>query len=186
MKKILIAITAVLVMSGCDSATKKSLTCTSKNAATNGLTTMTTYDIEYNNDEIKYITITYDYNQDNNVDGVNSDTDGLTDTPNNNNVDGDDVIDGVVGDAIDETVEGVRETILDIAGIRNRFENQLSTYDNIEGFTYDVDADNNNQYKIIYKIDMNKISDNDLRNFNVSRNLDDLRTNYESLGYTCK
>ena len=59
-------------------------------------------------------------------------------------------------------------------------------YDDIEGFSYDVDVDNANQYKIIYKIDMNKISDDNLSRFDVTRNFSDIRTNYEDLGYTCK
>ena len=189
MKKLLIALSLVCIMTGCDGDTKN-LTCTQTTDA-NGLTTKTSYDVEYAGDDVKMITITYDYSQNNNddkMDGVNADTDGIseTDNNNNNNLDGDDIVDGIVGDAIDETVEGVTETILDIAGIRNRYENQLTTYDNIEGFSYDVDVDSDNNYRIIYKIDMTKINDNDLATFNVTRNLDDLRTTYEGLGYTCK
>ena len=189
MKKILIALSALFIISGCDGNTKN-LSCRNTTTA-NGITTKTSYDIEYMNEDVKYVTITYDYSQDgtntNDVDGVNSDTDGLEEDDNNNNrLDSDEVIDGVVGDVIDETVEGVTETILDIAGIRNRYENQLGMYDNIEGFTYDVDVDNNNAYKIIYKIDMSKISDDNLDTFNVTRDFEDLRTNYEDLGYTCK
>lgn len=171
-------------MSGCDTNTK-SLTCTSTNTA-NGITTKTTYDIDYDENDVKYITITYNYNQDDDVDGVNADTDGLDEEKNDNNLDSDDVIDGVVGDAIDETVEGVTETILDMAGIKNNVQNQLSIYDGIEGFSYDVDIDTNNQYQIVYKIDMDKISDADLTNFNITRNFSDMRTNYETLGYTCE
>lgn len=188
MKKLLIALSVLFIMSGCDENTD-SLSCSSTTTA-NGVTTRTTYNIDYNNDDVKYVTITYDYSQANNnndnIDGLNADTDGLDETDNNNNIDSDDVIDGVVGDVIDETLEGVRETILDIAGIRNRYENQLTMYDNIEGFSYEVDVDSDTEYKIIYKIDMNKISDDNLANFNVTRDFSDIRTNYEDLGYTCQ
>jgi len=190
MKKVIMALSALFIMSGCDTNTE-SLSCSSTTTATNGLTSKTTYDIDYTDDDVKYITITYDYSQTNkkdDVDGVNADTDGLSETDNNtnNNLDSDDVIDGVVGDTIDETVKGVRETILDIAGIRNRYENQLTTYDNIEGFSYEVDVDSDTEYKIIYKIDMNKINDSDLTTFNVTRDFSDIRTTYENSGYTCR
>lgn len=193
MKKLLIAFSLLLIMTGCDEKTEN-LSCKSTTTA-NGMTTNTTYDIEYANDDVKYVTITYDYSQGtrtrtNDMDGVNADTDGISErnntNENNNRVDSDEVVDGIVGDVIDETVEGVTETILDIAGIKNRYENQLTMYDDIEGFSYDVDIDNANQYKIIYKIDMNKISDDDLSRFDVTRNFSDIRTNYEDLGYTCK
>lgn len=192
MKKILIALSVLFIMSGCDEKTD-TLSCTQKTTA-NGMTTNTTYDVEYVDDNVKYVTITYDYSQDgkkDDMDGVNADTDGLSETDNNNNnnnnnLDSDDVVDGVVGDVIDETVEGVTETILDIAGIKNRYENQLTNLNNIEGFSYEVDMDNNTEYKIIYKIDMDKISDTDLANFNAVRSLSEIRTNYEGLGYTCK
>ena len=190
MKKLLIACSLLLIMTGCDEKTEN-LSCKSTTTA-NGMTTNTTYDIEYANDDVKYVTITYDYNQSgrartNDMDGVNSDTDGLSEDNNNDNrLDSNEVVDGIVGDVIDETVEGVTETILDIAGIKNRYENQLTMYDDIEGFTYDVDMDTTNQYKIIYKIDIDKISDDDLSKFDVTRNFSDIRTNYEDLGYTCK
>ena len=193
MKKTLIAFSMLLIMTGCDEKTEK-LSCKSTTTA-NGMTTNTTYDIEYVSDDVKYVTITYDYNQDTqsrtkDMDGVNADTDGISErnnnNDNNNRLDSDEVVDGIVGDVIDETVEGVTETILDIAGIKNRYENQLTMYDDIEGFSYDVDMDTTNQYKIIYKIDMDKISDDDLSRFDVTRNFSDIRTNYEDLGYTCK
>ena len=139
------------------------------------------------NDEIKHVTITYDYKQEEDVDGVNSDTDGLDeDNDNDGNVDSDEVVDGVVGDAVDETIGTITDTILDIAGIRNRFENQMDTYDDIEGFTYEVDTDNDSEYRVIYKIDMDKISDDDLSRFNLDRNFNNITDNYEDLGYTCQ
>lgn len=189
MKKILLALSLIFIMTGCGEKTE-SLTCTSTTTA-NGVVTKTSYDVDYIDDDVKYVTITYDYSQNgsnkNDTDGVNSDTDGLEEDNNNNNkVDSDEVVDGIVGDVIDETVEGVRETILDIAGIRNNYENQLSMYDGIEGFSYKVDVDSDNAYRIIYKIDMEKISDDDLARFNARRDLSDIRENYENTGYTCK
>ena len=189
MKKTIIALSVLFMVAGCDSTTE-SLSCKSSRT-TNGIISETTYKIDYDDNDVKYITITYDHNRYNNTpdnkDGVNADTDGLSEENNNNNtINSDDVIDGVVGDAIDETIKGVTETILDIAGIKNNLQNQLSVYDNIEGFSYDVDTDTNNQYKITYKIDMNKINDQDLSAFNVTRNLSDMRKNIEALGYSCK
>ena len=196
MKKILIALSVLFVMSGCGENTDN-LSCTSS-TTNNGITTRTTYDVDYLGDDVKHVTITYDYSQDNNqngtnnaddIDGVNADTDGIdqNDTNNNNaDLESDDVVDGLVGDAIDETIDGVTDTILDIAGIRNRYENQLATYDNIEGFSYEVDVDSDNEYKVIYEIDMDKISDADVATFNIGRNFSDVKTNYENNGYTCQ
>lgn len=197
MKKILIVLSVLFLMSGCNNATD-TLSCSSTTTA-NGVTTKTTYDIDYKDDDVKYVKITYDYSQDattNNteddndtMDGVDADTDGIDNDNTNDNdasVKSDDVVDGVVGDAIDGTVDGVKETILDLAGIKNRYENQLSAYDNIEGFSYKVDIDSNTEYKIIYEIDMDKISDTDLTRFDVTRDFSDIKANYEGLGYTCK
>lgn len=245
MKKIFAILLVLFLASGCDGDTEM-LSCSSTTTQ-NGIITTTSYDVEYNEDEVKHITITYDYSttaDEDDVDGVRSDTDGLTEDNNsngmdnngnnarnnngnnndatnndvNNNTDNDsvntnntannggnnntnnnngttnnnqrtrteDIVDGVVGDAIDSTVDGVRETILDIAGIRNNYENQLSTYDGIEGFSYKVDVDSNTEYKIIYDIDMDKISDADLAQFNVVRDFSGMKDNYEDLGYTCR
>lgn len=210
MKKILIALSIVLMISGCDMGNNDTLTCTSTSTA-NGITTNTKYEIKYKDDDVKFVTITYDYTSDNSAsnnnttrdnndttnndnnnttDGVNADTDGTTEDKdtarNNGNLDSDEVIDGAVGDTIDGVVDGVTDTILDLAGVRNTFENQMSSYDNIEGFSYDVDVDNNNEYKVVYKIDFDKISDSDLTRFNVDRDFSTIRSNYEDLGYTCK
>ena len=197
-------------MSGCAENTEK-LSCDSTTTS-NGVTTMTRYDIDYQKDDVKKVTITYDYTQDttgntttndgnttndtNNTatqsrekqDGVNSDSDGLTEeNDSDKNLKSDDVVDGVVGDAIDGTVDGVTNTILDLAGIRTTLENQMSTYNNIKGFSYKVDKNIDNEYKVIYSIDMDKISDNDLSRFNIpTRDFSDLKKNYQDLGYTCK
>lgn len=211
MKKLLIGLSVLFLMSGCDNGTD-TLTCTSRSTA-NGLVTDTKYEIDYKDDDVKYVTITYDYTQDtngngttadnagnnnttnnnatnNDTDGMNADTDGTTDdndTDNNNgNIDSDEVIDGAVGDAIDGVVDGVTDTILDLAGIKSTYENQMSSYDNIEGFSYDIDVDNDNEYKVVYKIDFDKISDSDLTRFNVDRDFSTIKANYEDLGYTCK
>ena len=272
MKKIIAIFLVLFLATGCDGDSEM-LSC-SNTTTQNGIITKTGYDVEYVDDEVKFVTITYDYSVADDVDGVNADTDGLSENKHNNNVrartnnndnnmdnnqnnsnsnntngdnntrnadgnntttgnnndntstygntDGngvtnnnntngnntttgnmngnnnngsinnhngtttDDIVDGVVGDALDTAVDSVRETILDIAGIRNNYENQLSTYDNIEGFSYDVDVNNDNEYRIIYKIDMTKISDTDLALFNVSRDFSGMESNYEDLGYTCR
>ncbi len=190
MKKILIAFSIVLLLSGCDMGTD-TLTCTSTSVS-NGLTTDTKYEIKYKKNDVKYVTITYDYNQDKESirDGIDASTDGTTPNDNTTLNDGmitsDSVVDGVVGDAIDTVVDGVKDTILDLAGIRNTYQNQFSSLNNIEGFSYDVDVDSDTEYKVVYKIDFDKISDSDLTRFNVDRNFDDIRTSYEDMGYTCK
>lgn len=190
MKKILICLGIMLLISGCGETTQ-SLQCNSATTAANGLTTDITYDIDYDddNDNVKYVTITYDYQQNqnstnDNLDGVGTGTDGTTEDDDVNENDG--VVDGVVGDAIDEGVEAVTDTILDIAGIKTNFENQLSIFDNIEGMTYTVDRDTDNEYTVVYKIDLEKISDADLARFNIDRNLTNTRTTYEGQGYTCR
>lgn len=204
MKKILIFLSILFLMSGCGDNNEK-LTCSSKSTA-NGMTTNTDYEIEYKDNEVKFVTITYDYIQDedtnnadntttdndtttdttDDTDGVNADSDGITAEENaNNESNSDDVVDGVVGDTIDGAIDGVTDTILDIAGIKDTYENQVNSYEGIEGFSYKIDTDNDNEYKIIYRIDFEKISDNDLARFNLDRDLDTTRTNYEDLGYTC-
>ena len=192
MKKAIVALSVLFLISGCGEDTKN-LTCTSKNT-TAYLNTTTTYDIDYANDKAKYVKITYDHKKNdtttgNDVDGVNADSDGITEnknTDNNKATTSDEVIDGAVGDAIDTTIDGVKDTILDIAGIKSNYESQLSAYDNIEGFSYSVDQDTNDEYKIVYKIDMDKISDDNLAKFNLDRDLNTIKTDYENKGYTCK
>ena len=193
MKKLLIVLSVLFLMSGCGNESK-TLSCTNTSEA-NGITTKTMYKIKYMDDEVKHVTITYDYNQTNNkneVDGTNADTDGLdknTDnntTTNDNNLQSDEVIDGVVGDAIDSTIKGITDTILDLSGIKSNYQNQMSTFDNMEGFSYKVDVDNDNEYKITYDIDMDKISDEDLNRFNIGRDYSDIKSNYTDLGYTCE
>ena len=190
MKKILIALSVLFIISGCNESAK-TLTCNSTSTS-NGVTTNTDYEIKYKDDKVSFVKITYDYTQDEttkkeDTDGVNADTDGLdNEKDSSGNTDADDVVDGVVGDTIDGIVDAVTDTILDLSGIRETYKNQMSAYDNIEGFKYTIDTDNNNEYKVIYEIDMEKISDSDLTRFNLDRKLETLRNNQENLGYTCK
>ena len=209
MKKILVSLFILFLMSGCGN--NETLKCTA-NGNANSVSNDSEAKIEYQDNDVKYVTITYDYNQDENsvtgnatitttdqngnttetnttTDGMNADSDGITndgDATNDGNTSGDEVIDGAVGNTIDTIIGGVTDTILDIAGIKSTYESQLSNFDNIEGFSYKVDVDEDNEYKVIYKIDMDKISDNDLARFNLDRNLNTLRSNYEGLGYTCE
>lgn len=198
MKKIsmFLGITSMaLLLSGC--GTNDMLTCTNETTA-NGMVTKTTYDIEYKDNDVKYLKITHHYTRDNSVDGVGTGTDGsavdndtndnagTVDTNDDGNLDGNDIVDGVVGDAIDTTIDTVTSTILDIAGIRDTYNNQINSYNNINGFTSKVEVDNDDEYKVVYEIDYDKISDTDLATFNASRDLDSLRNTYESQGLTCK
>lgn len=185
MKKLFICGLLLAVLSGCDENMKE-MTCSSSTNA-NGVITKTSYDIKYDGDEVKKVIITYDYtdNQTNDVDGTQADTSGLT---RNNNDDGvvtsDDIVDGAVGDAIDTGVNTVKDTILGLSGLKQSMD--LTMYDNIDGLTYKVDVDNDREYKVIYEVDMDKIGDNDLSLFNISRDFSDIKDNYESYGYTCE
>jgi len=187
MKKILICLGITLLISGCGETTD-SLQCNSRTTA-NGLTTDVTYDIDYDEDTVRYVTITYNYKQDeytteDNLDGVGTGTDGTTQDDDVNENDG--IVDGVVGETIDEGVGAVTDTILDIAGIRTNFQNQMTVFDNVKGLTYSVDRDTDNEYTVVYKIDLDEINDSDLARFNIDRNLTNTRATYENQGYTCK
>ena len=190
MKKLWIGISILLLMTGCGKE-EKTLSCSSTNE-TNGVRTNNKYEIKYIDDEVKQIKITYDYNQEKitEKDGIDVDTNGLDTNDNTNQNDGtlesDEVIDGVIGDALDTTINGITKTILDLAGIKNTYENQINNYDNIEGFSYKVDIDNDNEYKIIYTIDMEKIKDEDMSKFNITKDFSEMKTTYQDLGYTCE
>jgi len=207
MKKISMFLTVTgvsLLLSGC--GTNNMLTCTDEVNA-NGMITKTTYNIEYKGNDVKHLKITYDYIEDSTMDGIGTGTDGSSADGNDNNStinsddelnentndmdgtinsnesdDSDDFVDGAVGDAVDT----VTDAILDLSGIKNRYNNQLNTYRNIQGFTSDVEVDNDDEYKIVYDIDYDTISDSDLSLFNASRDFNTLRDNYESQGLTCK
>lgn len=193
MKKIILCLGIMFLISGCNGATNR-MKCNST-TTTAGLTTDTTYEIDYKNKDVKYVKITYKYNQENaNVsatDGVGTGTDGTTRDRESNTTsttsDKNDVVGGAVGSTVDEGIDAVTDTILDIAGIKTRQEQLLQGYNNITGFSYDIkDKDNDNEYTVIYKIDLTKINDTDLARFNIDRNIDTLKTTYENQGYTCK
>ena len=185
MKKILICLTSIALLAGCD-MNKKDLKCTST-TTTNGLKTTTTYEIRYTNDEINHAKITYDYikdnSKDNEKDGVNADTDGLTEENDDDKKDSDDVLDGAVGDAIDGTVNAVSNVLLDI---KDTFNNQMNNYRDMEGFSYKVIIDSDDEYKVVYEIDLDKINNTDLSSCNIDRDFSTFKTNYENSGYTCE
>lgn len=119
----------------------------------------------------------------NNMDGVGTGTDGTT---NDSYPDNDGIVDGVVGSAIDTIINGVTGTILDISGLRDRHANVQSTYGNMTGFSVQNTNDTtDNDYRVTYIIDYDSISDTDLATLNLSRDIDTLRRNYTSQGFTC-
>ena len=193
MKKMLILSGLFLFMlTGCGAGATNTMSC-SYHTKNNNLDSKITYNVDYENEEVKKIRITYDYHQDvindtdgdgkNDIDGVGTGTDGTT---NDTQLDNDGIIDGVIGSAIDSIVSGVADVILDVAGIRDRHANVLNTYGNIPGFSVQNTMDNNdNDYKVTYIIDYDSISDNDLTTLNLSRNINTLRTNYKNQGFTC-
>lgn len=181
MKKALLIIAVIAVLSGC--GTTETLTCTSSNTVGN-ITSNTTYMVEYQGNDVKMLTVTYDYNDDH-VDGVGTGTDGTTEDEDTATED-DGIVDGVVGEALDDVVSGVADGILDIAGIRNRHNTRFGTYTNTEGFSTMIDSDNDTDYKVTYTYDLNKLSDTDITTFGISRNINSLRTSYTKRGMTCK
>ena len=194
MKKIVIlASLLIFTLTGCGAGATKTMRC-SYDTTRNDLTTKMTYDIDYENTEVKKVRITYNYHQDvmndtdgdgkDDIDGIETGTDGTT---NDTQIDDDGIIDGVVGSAIDSIVGGVTDVILDIAGIRDRHANVLNTYGNIPGFSVQNTTDNtDNNYMVTYVIDYDTISDTDLASLNLSRNINTIRDNYTSQGFSCK
>lgn len=192
MKKILIlSLVGLFMLTGCGAGASKTMSCTYKNT-TGDITTNMKYDIDYEDKEVKKVRITYDYMQDTRVD---SDNDGKKDTPgvgtgtdgttNDSQQNKDGIIDGVVGNAIDQIVGGVTDTILDIAGLKDRHANVQNRYGNIQGFSVQNTSETNNNYKVTYVIDYDTISDNDLKTLNLSRDINTLKDYYTSQGYTC-
>ena len=98
MKKALLIIAVIAVLSGCTTNTK-TLTCTSENTSGN-ITSKTKYMIDYEGNDVKKLTVTYDY-KDNHTDGVGTGTDGTT---SDNDPDDNGIIDGVVGETLDDVV----------------------------------------------------------------------------------
>ena len=190
MKKYIILVPlCIFMLTACGAGATDTMSCTYENSSVN-LTTKMTYTIDYQGTEVKKLRVTYDYHQNestttntDNMDGVGTGTDGTT---NDNYPDNDGIIDGIVGSAIDSIINGVTDTILDIGGIRSRHTNVQNTYGNINGFSVQNTNDlTDNDYRVTYVIDYDKISDADLATLNLSRDVDTLRSNYTSQGFTC-
>lgn len=190
MKKILIlAFIVTLMLSGCGVLATDTLSCTYE-TSTNNLTTKMTYNIDYQGTEVKKLRVTYKYDQidtpsvenNNEMDGVGTGTDGTT---NDTQLDNDGIIDGVVGSAIDSVINGITGIILDVAGLRDRHATVQNTYGNINGFSVQNTNDTDNSYTVTYVIDYDTISDDDLITLNLSRNIDTLRSIYTTQGFTC-
>lgn len=203
MKKSILVLSTIFVtvfITGCSLTGMETYSCTSTSTSADGLTTKITYDITHSNDTVDVVKITYDYRQEDNdenedstmlsntiervvgddVDGLNADTDGNSDTDN------DEVIDGIVGDTLDAIVNGVTDTIVDIAGLKDRHNVVSDRYGDLEGVTINVEDSDEDSYKVVYDIDMAKISDDDLDIFNLDRSFETLKGNYNSLGLMCK
>ncbi len=179
MKKIFLSIAAILLLSGCGK--EEMLTCTRENKY-NGLTSGTEYKVTYIDDEVKHVTITYNYNQDTHTDGVDTGTDGTTsddDTSKNG------IVDGKVGEAVDNIIGGVYNTVLDLSGLKEIHTNQINNT-SIKGFTSKVVDNTASSYKVIYELDLTKISDTDINKFNVNRSKTKLIDTYTTQGLTCK
>ena len=195
MKKVIILMSfCVFLLTGCGMGATNTMSCTYQNIGSS-ITTKMTYSIDYQGSEVKKLRVTYNYHQDDvsgnnadmsdedNMDGVGTGTDGTT---NDTYPDNDGIIDGIVGSAIDSIINGVTDTILDISGIRSRHANVQNTYGNITGFSVQNTNDlTDNDYRVTYVIDYDMISDSDLATLNLSRDIDTLRNNYVSQGFTC-
>lgn len=194
MKKLLIIMTATsFVLTGCGAGATETMSCSYETQNRN-LSTKIVYNIDHEDKEVKKVRISYDYHQDNiddtdgdgreDMDGVGTGTDGTT---NDTQMDNDGIVDGIVGSAIDSVINGVTDVILDISGIRDRHANVYNTYGNMQGFSVQTtDDDTDNDYHVTYVIDYDTISDDDLNTLNLSRDIDTLRSNYVSQGFTCR
>ena len=194
MKKLLVlSVILILTLTGCGAGVTDTLSCTYENTSAN-LTTKITYDIDHQDTEVKKVRVTYNYHtnvvndtdgdEQDDIDGVGIGTDGTT---NDTQIDDDGIIDGIVGSTIDSIINGVTGVILDVAGLRDRHAMVQNTYGNINGFSVQTTNDmNDNNYRVTYIIDYDTISDNDLSTLNMSRDIDSLRNNYVSQGFTCK
>ena len=195
-KMFILSFASVMLLTGCGAT--ETLSCSYQNTATD-MTTKINYDIDHEGDEVKKVRITYNYDFNNTndnttgtardntnanqTDGVGTGTDGTT---NDTQIDDDGIVDGVVGNVIDTIVGGVTGTILDAAGLRDRHNTVQNTYGNVNGFSVQNTNDANDNYRVTYVIDYDTITDDDLTRFNLSRELDDLRTTYVNQGFTCK
>jgi len=194
MKKLLVLSVALMfTLTGCGMGATDTMSCTYENVSGN-LTTKITYSIDHVENEVKKLKVTYDYHTDiindtdgdgnNDIDGVDTGTDGTT---SDTQIDEDGIVDGIVGSAIDSIINGVTGVILDVAGLRDRHSTVQNTYGNIAGFSVQNTNDvTDNNYHVTYIIDYDTISDDDLNTLNLSRDIDSLRNNYVSQGFTCK
>lgn len=182
MKKIILCLGIVALLSGCGEEEEMMMTCTSNNT-NNGLTSDIEYLVTYTDDEVRNIKITYDYNLDTQTDGVGTGTDGTTEDDDTAKDDG--IVDGLVGDAAQDVIGGIYTTILDISGLRDRHTNQINN-NSINGFTSNVERNSDTNYKVVYNIDVTKLNDNDISRFNVDRSYTTLKNNYTNQGLTCK
>lgn len=212
----LIFFTSILVLSGCSLTGNNTLKCRSTNTINGITTDRTyeiqykgndvkkvklIYD--YNNDNTvpTVNTDNNDTNNETNNNTVTNDNNATNDNNNNqyarnntndtntttNDNDGDnDVVDGVVGEAIDDIIDGVTNTILDISGLRNRHNTLQTTYRDTAGFTSKIENDEDGHYKVVYEIDYDKISDENLSRLGLDRSLDTVKANYTSQGLTCQ
>ena len=181
MKKALLIIAVIAVLSGC--GTNDTLTCTNENTVGN-ISSSTTYKIDYRNNDVKMMKVTYEY-KDNHTDGVGTGTDGTTE---DNDVIGetDGIVDGIIGEALDDVIDGTTNTIVNLTDIKNAHNNRFGAYTNTDGFMTTIDTNNDNDYKITYTYDFNKLSDEDITSFGISRDLDTLKNTYTNRGLTCR
>lgn len=187
MKKIVfLSIISIFLISGC-SGTSAMETMNCEYQSTSGsVITRVSYNIDHEEDTIKKARITYEYNTimpDSEVDGVGTGTDGTT---NDTHIDEDGLVDGIIGETIEDIIKGMSNMILDITGIKDRHNYIQSNYGNIPGFSVGTTDYDDNNYKVTYVIDYDAISDTDLNSFGLSRDITSLRNNYVNQGYTCK
>jgi len=202
MKKLFIlSCASIFLLTGCGAT--ETLSCEYRDT-TDTMTTKIHYDIDHQDEEIKKVRITYNYDFNDNAndntrttgdatmnnDGTTTHTDGVgtgTDgTTSDTNIDDDGIVDGVVGSVIDTIVGGVTGVILDAAGLRDRHNTVQNTYGNVNGFSVQNTNDANNNYRVTYVIDYDTITDSDLARFNLSRDFNSLRSTYVNQGFTCK
>ena len=87
---------------------------------------------------------------------------------------------------LDDVVDGITDGIIDISGIKTRHDSKFGTYTNIKGFTSDVNVNDDTNYKVIYTYDLNTLSDNDINNLGINRDLNTFKTTLTNRGLTCK
>ena len=154
MKKVILIIAVIAVLSGC-TANTKTLTCTSETKSGN-ITSKTKYMIDYDGNDVKKLTATYDY-KDNHTAGVG------TGAPRH-----------------------IALQLIDISGIKTRHNTRFGSYTNTEGFTTKIDNDNDNDYTVTYTYDLTKLTDTDITNFGINRDFNTLKKTYTDRGLTCK